>query len=290
MHHRFDLRTISAVLTVSALLPAALAQAQTATYSLNYSCASFQPTTVRDLPLRDFGGTDCFNIINNTAIAKRSVAWDFQSSAGYFGGRFGANYISDSWHGGGAAATLHLDDFLFSDSFTVEYDDPGLSGAVNLTLMMDGDLLTIGYGSGYSSNGTMRLSVFNQSQALGSRGFSDQFSDSVWGKKGTSDLSPLTLTVQHGSVINLSLFADIVVRGSLAQGINGTYPDESGADARGYLTWWVEAPTGVRLVSASGHDYTQRVLPVPEPSAIALLLAGAGVVGVVARRRARAQA
>lgn len=290
MHRALSLS--AATLALSALLPS-VALAQTATYTLSYSCTAYSGVTARDLPLRDFGGTECFNVINNTAVGKRSVARDFQSSAGYFGGWFSANYIADQWHGGGASASLHLDDFRFSDNFTVVYDDPAQSGTVNLTLMVDGDLLTRGYGNGYSSNGSMSLSVRNPWQSLGTRGFSGQFTSHYAGSAGTTDLSPLTLTVKDGDEITLSLFADVYVQGLLTVGLNGMYPDDSGADARGFLTWWVEAPTGVRLVSASGHDYTQRVLAVPEPSAIAMLLAGVGVVGVAgvrARRRARAQA
>lgn len=292
MHRALSLS--AATLALSALLPS-FAQAQTANYSLYTSCGS-TPHVSSGLPLSDSGSGTCFNTYFNTNVGQRDVSHDFQAAPGYFGGSFSATYTSFQYHGGGQQASVFLDNFMYTDTFTVVYDNPALAGTVDLTVMVDGQLDTVGRGLGYSSNGTLRLSVSASPApwgSTGSRGFSGQFVDSVWGSSGTTDLSALPLAVYDGSVVTLSLFADFYVAGTLRQGVNGIYPDVSGADADGYLSWWVDAPAGVRLVSASGHDYTQRVLAVPEPSAIAMLLAGVGVVGVAglrARRRARAQA
>jgi hypothetical protein len=45
--------------------------------------------------------------------------------------------------------------------------------------------------------------------------------------------------------------------------------------------------SGVELSADSGHDYTSSASSVPEPSPMALLLAGAGLLGWVARRRSQ---
>jgi hypothetical protein len=45
------------------------------------------------------------------------------------------------------------------------------------------------------------------------------------------------------------------------------------------------AITDFTATSASGFDYTNAITPVPEPSVLAMLMAGLGVVGMCARRR-----
>jgi hypothetical protein len=45
--------------------------------------------------------------------------------------------------------------------------------------------------------------------------------------------------------------------------------------------------SGVDLSADSGHDYASSVSSVPEPSRAALMLAGAGLLGWVARRRSQ---
>ena len=63
------------------------------------------------------------------------------------------------------------------------------------------------------------------------------------------------------------------------------------ADGRNTAALWLGAlPDGMTVTSASGHDYTidptaTVTAPVPEPETYALLLAGVGVLGFVARRR-----
>jgi len=80
---------------------------------------------------------------------------------------------------------------------------------------------------------------------------------------------------------------------SMSGGVSATYIDgvvrNGHADASHSAHFYVDSMTsGVDLSADSGHDYTSSVSSVPEPSSTALMLAGAGLLGWVARRRGHA--
>ena len=77
---------------------------------------------------------------------------------------------------------------------------------------------------------------------------------------------------------------------SMSGGVRATYIDgvvRSGhADASHSAHFYVDSLTdGVTLSADSGHDYASSVTTVPEPSSTALMIAGAGLIGWVVRRR-----
>lgn len=77
---------------------------------------------------------------------------------------------------------------------------------------------------------------------------------------------------------------------SMSGGVGAVYIDgveRSGhADATHSAHFFVDSLTdGVSLSADSGHDYATSVSSVPEPSSVALMLAGAGLIGWVVRRR-----
>jgi hypothetical protein len=77
---------------------------------------------------------------------------------------------------------------------------------------------------------------------------------------------------------------------SMSGGVGATYIDgvvrDGHADASHSAHFYVDSMTsGVILSADSGHDYASSVSSVPEPSSTALMLAGAGLLGWVARRR-----
>jgi hypothetical protein len=78
---------------------------------------------------------------------------------------------------------------------------------------------------------------------------------------------------------------------SMSGGVSATYIDgvvrNGHADASHSAHFYVDSVTsGVNLSADSGHDYMTSTSSVPEPSSMALLLAGAGLIGWVTRRRA----
>ena len=80
---------------------------------------------------------------------------------------------------------------------------------------------------------------------------------------------------------------------SMSGGASATYIDgvvrNGHADASHSAHFYVDSLTGgVDLSADSGHDYATSASPVPEPSPTALLLAGAGLIGWISRRRAQA--
>ena len=88
-----------------------------------------------------------------------------------------------------------------------------------------------------------------------------------------------------GQYINLSE--------SMSGGVSATYIDgvvrDGHADASHSAHFYVDSITpGVSLSADSGHDYLSSAASVPEPSSTALLLAGAGLIGWITRRRAQA--
>lgn len=77
---------------------------------------------------------------------------------------------------------------------------------------------------------------------------------------------------------------------SMSGGVRATYIDgvvrTGHADASHSAHFYVDSLTSdVTLSADSGHDYMSSVSSVPEPSSAALLLAGVGLIGWVARRR-----
>ena len=75
MHRALSLS--AATLALSALLPS-FALAQTATYTLSYSCTAYSGVTARDLPLRDFGGTARAATASEMAEAVQASAFENQ--------------------------------------------------------------------------------------------------------------------------------------------------------------------------------------------------------------------
>lgn len=281
------LPALSTLSTCAALL-CAPAHAVTADYSFYSSCGPAQTSVQSELPLSLQGTAKCENLASGGA-GKREVSYNFYAQAGQVSGGFAATYDTTQYHNGGQQASVLLDNFMFEDSFTVVYDNPAITGPVSLTMLFDGQMTATGSGLGHEADGTLSLWVSSTWPATGlsghgSRGLVERTGSFTSGSS-SANLSPLTLGLNNGSVVTMRLFADFYAAGTFSQGLYGAYPDSVSGQVNGALSWWVEAPEGVHLISASGHDYTQRVSAVPEASSLAMLIGGLGVVGLLSGGR-----
>ena len=158
---------------VSALAAAALlsapVQAVTADYSFYNSCSAGQTGVQALLPLSLQGTAKCENLASGGA-GKRELSYNFNAQAGQVSGGFAATYDSTQYHGSGQIASVHLDNFMFEDSFTVVYDNPAITGPVSLTMLFDGQMTATGTGLGHEADGTLNLWVSSTLPATGLSG------------------------------------------------------------------------------------------------------------------------
>jgi len=263
--------------------------ASTVNYSLAPSCSATQVISGASVPHSNSGAASCNNTINSTVVGIRDVDYSFSADYGQFSGSFSSTYTSTQWHGGGQIASVFLDDLRYSDSFTVVYDDPSVATPVNLTMHFLGDVKNTVGGSGFSSNGTLQLGIVNPNGTTASRGIT-RFDSTYSGfQEPVNNLNDYAMSLYHGQVVTMNMFADFYTAGSLGQGISGIYPDVSFAKTSGFFQWWVDVPVGVTLVSASGHNYALAASAVPEASSLWLALAGLGIVFGMRKRSAFAR-
>lgn len=105
----------------------------------------------------------------------------------------------------------------------------------------------------------------------------------VWGS--LPDLVSATFATTVGADFSLDQRLSVDGQVSYVDGYGQTLVIDASHTARFY----VDAPSGVQLISVTGHDYAS-ASPVPEPSGAALLPVGALVLGICVRRRAQRSA
>lgn len=188
----------------------------------------------------------------------------------------------------------------FTDFLTIHVDGLAIGAAVEVPFQYLAELVS-NYPLGYPPYSAHPIGAYASFiiPGIGPQNFSTESGYFPWTRTTLPNgnglyvvrSDPFTVTAHVGDVLAISASFSIFGQANITD-YNRQLEFGAFADGRNTAGLWLGTlPNGMTVTSASGHDYTidptAVTAAIPEPETHALMLAGLGLLGFVARRRAR---
>jgi hypothetical protein len=192
----------------------------------------------------------------------------------------------------------------FTDYLTVSHADLAAGTLVQVPFRYLAEVVS-NYPLGYPQYSAHPVSVYASFDipGIGPQNFSTESGYFPWTRTTLANgnglyvvrSDPFTIEARVGDVLPVSALFAVSGQANITD-FNRRTDYGAFADGRNTAALWLgDLPDGMTITSASGHDYridptAIATAPVPEPESYALMLAGLGALGFLARRKSAAKA